>query len=471
MKKNKKSKKVTRSSFARIKANLLINKVRYALIAWFTFSWSWVMFTDTLDLAGNRLQGILIAGFVLAINVALSCFIMLKVFNGLGLLFKRFSPLVATLLAWPLLAFADFLVAWVPAAFWIGPEGRLDSILPLSTPAMVAINTPLAYASRLVGFFGIAGLVWLVVYLLWTKRYVLAATSFGVMSIVSLVGWQAWKTPNGSTIKATVISESLTDRVVPIKTDSSDLVIFPEYGLDDITDQNYQDRIKRSNHSKTYFLGSKQVVQADRVGHLNRQVYGNNKEGITFEQDKYRLIPGGEDLPYILRILLRATNQKDTLDYFSYAKGTLKGKYQLEPLQMSNGSVIGAAVCSSIISPEDYRQFVNSGSTLLSNSASLTIFKGSPLFAWQQKSLGKFMAIANSRYFLQSANSARAYVLDNNGKTLVEKSGKEAVTLNVKNNSKRTFYGVIGEFTIIIGGLIALFYIIAKLRAWKKLAN
>src|SRR5690606_29613397 len=118
-------------------------------------------------------------------------------------------------------------------------------------------------------------------------------------------------------------------------------------------------------------------------------------------------------------------------------------------------TVVGAAVCSSIISPRDYRVFAKQGSTVFTNSASLTIFKGSPLFAWQQKSLARFMATANARYFLQSANSARAYALDHNGNTIKEATGIQVLDVTVQNNTRHTFYTRVGEWLVWLGAIIA----------------
>ena len=134
---------------------------------------------------------------------------------------------------------------------------------------------------------------------------------------------------------------------------------------------------------------------------------------------------------------------------------------------LPNGTRVGSAVCSSVISPEDYRNFANKGATIFTNSASLNIFKGSPLFAWQQKSFAKFMAISNSRYFLQSANSARAYVLDNNGKTLVESPGHKVLTQDVVNNNKKTLYTLTGEVLTYIGAVVLVVMLVKIIRKKK----
>jgi apolipoprotein N-acyltransferase len=112
---------------------------------------------------------------------------------------------------------------------------------------------------------------------------------------------------------------------------------------------------------------------------------------------------------------------------------------------------VAAAVCSSIIAPQDYRTFARSGATVFTNSASLSIFKGSPLFAWQQKSLARFMAVANARYFLQSANAASAYSIDINGKQTAEVKGRSTLLVEAKTNTVKTPYVYSGEWLLYLG--------------------
>lgn len=450
----------------RVKGNPLLS----AIVVWFTFMWSWVLFTDTLDLAGNETQGLILAIIILAFNVILSSAILWQGFRVAKWLVNKYPTWGGAILTLPLFALTDWLVAWISSILWIGPQGRIDSILPLATPSLVLINSPLSFAARIVGFFGLAGFFWATIALLRTeKTRRLASIPLILLGVLSLVGWLSYKTPNGVEVSATVISENLNDHVPVEDNNDSRLIIFPEYGLDEINNNNLDERIARTSDAeqKVYFLGSQQLVP-DRpgdIGHLNTMLYGNSTDGITMTQDKYRLIPGGEDLPYLLRIGLRATNQKATLDYFSYAKGVIKGPHQLQPLTAGNGVVVGAAVCSSIISPQDYREFTQNGATILSNSASLTIFKGSPLFSWQQKSFAKFMAVANSRPFLQSANAARAYALDNNGNTLAEVTGTQTATVTVKSNTTKTLYTILGEWMPAIGSLIASLLLVKHLAA------
>lgn len=429
----------------------------FLLCLWYTLAWSWAFITDSLDLAGSKPVAMVIAVWVVVFNVALSVNIAVRTTRFLRRRFKKLHIWKVIFLGLPVFALMDFVISWVTAVIWLGPQGSIDNVLPLSSPALILINTPLGFASRLVGFYGLAGFFWLFVFLLIDKkRRAYSALILGILVILSFIGWIAYARVNGTELKATIISEDLDSRVGVIQDRDTSLVVFPEYGLDNIDNNNYQDRIsKEQNMAKVYFLGSQQIMDSRPAGHLNVLLFGNSEQGITSTQEKSRLIPGGEDLGFIIRAALRATNQKDTLDYFSYAKMVNKGNYPLMPIKMDDSTILGSAVCSSIVAPKDYQTFASRGATIFTNSASLTIFKGSRVFAWQQKSLARFMAIANSRYFLQSANAATAYALDNNGKQIAEASGITATDVTVRNNSNKTLYSVVGEWVLASGFLVA----------------
>lgn len=436
------------------------------LVIYFSLAWSWALFTDSLDLAGSKTQGLIVAIFVMTLNVALSVVIVLQGLKFINRFTDKLHPVITIFAALPLLALMDLAVSWLTTIIWLGPEGSIDNVLPLSSPTLALINTPFGFAARIIGFYGLAAFAWLFVYVLYSRKLRrFFWLPFGLLIALSITGYTLYKTPNGTKFKATIISENLDDRVPAVEPSKSELVIFPEYGLDEDTNHPLESRMKIDNSMpKTYFLGSRQVNTDGEAGHLNELLYGNSADGYTYKQDKYRLIPGGEDLPYVLRTLLRATNQKPTLDYFSYAKMVLKGPRPLQPFEVDDSTKVGAAVCSSIIAPKDYQTFAADGATVFSNSASLTIFKGSRVFAFQQKSLARFMAIANSRYFLQSANAATAYALDSNGKQIAEVRGVKTATVEAQNNTTKTIYTFAGEYLAAIGLLIMAVVLFKRLR-------
>lgn len=437
------------------------------LIAWFTLTWSWAFFTNTLSLAGSNKQGFLLAVLIVIVNVTLATIIMSWFFRWSQRQHRQASAWMIAGSSLLIFALADFLLAWLPALLWLGPQGRLDSVLPLNSPALLLVHTPFIFASRLIGFYGLAAFAWTVIYLTTQKKYRrLTIAPVLILAVLSVIGWNMYRTSDGDPFTARIISESLIERVPPVQSTGEKLILFPEYGFDDLP--NTQARLLPPAEGKSYFISSQQVFRTEAVGHINRMVFGNTKDGITQLEDKYRLIPGGEDLPFILRTLLRATGQKSTLDYFSYAKAVIRGQEQLKPFVVDGELRIGAAVCSSIISPEDYRSFSQNGATIFTNSASLTTFKGSRLFAWQQRSLGKFMAVANARYFLQSANSASAYAFSSNGDLIGSIKGRNTLPVTVRTNSRRTLYTMVGETMVWAGAIVVAGTVFRDRRAAKR---
>jgi len=436
---------------------------KIGLALWFAGMWSWSLQTDSLELAGNKKQGLIIAFIVLLINVFISTGVILFFMTLANLIKRKVTIWIFIPILLILFSLADFMAAWVPAVLWIGPQGRIDSVLPLGSASLLLLRTPFIFSSRLVGFYGLASFVWVFLYLFIIKSLrKFSVVPVILLSVLSLIGWGLYKKPNGHTISAVIVSETLTERRPPISVTDENLVLFPEYGFDKIDNQKLKNRIisASGNTHKTYFIGSMQVYKKSRMGHENRLYEGNTKEGFTTQQDKYRLIPGGEDLPYIVNIALRATGQNSTINYFSYAKSVIKGDRQLTNFEISPGVRIGSAVCSSIIAPQDYRTFTKNGATILTNSASLKPFNGSRLFAWQQQSYGRFMAVANSRYFLQSANSASAYVFDNNGKKIIEVSNNKTAKINIVSNDTVTIYTRFGEVMVWLGAFSTIVIIL-----------
>lgn len=426
------------------------------LLCWFSFFWSWSFATDSISLAGSHLQGIVLKVIVMFANVSISFLIAWQTYKWLVKLYDNKNPYLATLIALPILALADFLVAWLVAFFWIGPEGTVSSVLPLASPSILLINTPLGFSSRLIGFYGMAAFFWLILFLLTRKKCRhIALILFISLSLISFTGALLYKNVNGSELRTIIISETIDDRNEPIKSDTADLIVFPEYGLHKINNDNLKDRLISSDKQQ-YFVGSDQVKPEGSTRYYNRMLFGEGEKGMLQEQYKHRMIPGGEDLPYIMKGILLGLKQNSVIEYFDVSKYIVKGPNQLEPIQINDQLVLGSALCSSIISPEDYRELANNGSTILTNSASLSTFSGSSLFTWQQKSLGKFMAIANSRYFVQSANASTAYAIDNNGNVIEEIKDINMKEISVFNNSKKTPYTIFGEALVVSGALIVI---------------
>ncbi len=440
-----------------------------ALLVWFALMWSWTFSTDSLELSGSHTQGVVVAAIVSFVNVGISTWVIWTAFSAVKRLFRRHELPLALLASLGVFSLADFMVAWLSAVIWLGPQGSIDNVLPLGSPTLLLINTPLGFASRLTGFYGLAAFAWLVIFLLTHRRYRnLMIYPVSALCLLSFAGWSLYRSPNGTTIKAEVVNESLDTRISPVRTENTAFVLFPENSFNGLDDTKISSRVTSHQDQATRFIGSR-LATRDNGERINTLVYGDTSSGIVNRQDKHRLIPGGEDLSYVGYAILPLIGQRSTVDYFTMVKKIYKGREPLQPIDVDKNTIVGAAVCSSIISPEDYRKLTRSGATILTNSASLGIFNGSPLFSWQQKSLAKFMSLSNARYFLQSANDATTFVLDTNGRTIASTQRIEALSVSAQNNTRKTFYTQFGEW-IAMGGVISVFImLIWSIRSKKSL--
>ncbi len=160
----------------------------------------------------------------------------------------------------------------------------------------------------------------------------------------------------------------------------------------------------------------------------------------------------GEYVPYVTVGLFKAIGAQYVLNYFKNNRQITKADSSSQEMLLQLGeSRVGAGVCSSIIAPEDYRLLSKHGANVLTNSANLSIFSGSQIYGWHQRSMAKLMATANARTFIQAATSGPSFSYDKDGGILFNKDEKGASDVSIQLNSRRTLYSIIGEYLSISG--------------------
>lgn len=414
--------------------------------------WSWLYIVDVGRLAEITWVAYFSITIVLLFIVSISAKIFSLAIIYLKDSYKKIMDWLWILKAVAVWALAEAMVAWLVALVWIGRNGSIDNILPFSTFTPFVVLTPLKYIARFVGFYGLSAVTVVGVALLVfkkTRRY--AIGYWTIIVALSLFGWIIYKTPNGTTINATIVAEHLGEPQ-PINANGTNLIVVPEYGLDEYSQQTISSRFANATNDFNY-LGSKQSVV--KTGHNNVLVFGNSHRGFIKEQPKNRLIAGGEHLSFWGQGLLELISPSTVSD-FQVRREVIKGQEPITAFYIDDNTVVGAAVCSSIISPIDYRNFTKQGATLFTNSASLEIFRGSRLFNWQHRGFAKFMAVANARPFLQSSNNWQAFAIDKDGNQLAEIDPQAAQQVSIETNRKKTPYTLIGEWLPYLGaGFIA----------------
>ncbi len=426
-----------------------------------SLSWSWIFFIDATKITSSSF----VAGLTAIVSFALTVGLSVTIFYlGTRYLYREYkkqkkpSPLLLfkVFVVW---AFLEWLVALAIGLLWAGRNSSLDTVVPFGSLTPILMYTPLGLLTRFLGYHGLSALVATLFVALIAKPYRRhAAMIASIMVVLSASSWFIYKTPNGRPADVLIVSEKLGE---PQKiTTDAELIVMPEYGLDNVTDETISERIDSTSGNNVAFVGSKQY--SNEKGVQNVLIFGSTKTGLTKEQAKTRLVPAGEYLPYSVEFLLRATQQTGILAEFEFSRAVVRGNESIKPFYIDKELVVGAEACSSIIAAEDYRKLVNQGATLLTNSASLEIFSGSAVFTAQHKGMARFMATANTRPLIQSAMDGPAFVLDHNGKLITETLPVSTQQVDIHTNTKRTPYSILGDWAVLIGWFVLVLPLLWK---------
>lgn len=411
--------------------------------------WSWLFSVRVAALSTSLLVGYTCTLFAFAVIVGLSTTLFVLTVRYFMREYHRQTRLSPWFLAKLFVVWAavELGVSVLITIVWLGRNGSIDSVLPFGSFAPLLAFTPLVFVTRFVGFHGLSATAVVLVSVLVCKklrRYAPAVVCVVLAGV--LLGWGVYRLPVGQALRVHILA-SHEDVPGPVAT-TSQLVVFPEYGMDGIArGESIYKPITNSDH-EVFYIGSRHqpVLQGDQ----NVLVFGSTTQGILAQQAKTRLIPGGEYLPYVVELPLRLLGAHKTLQQFNQVRAVEKGPKKITPLTVMPDIRLGSGICASIIAPKDYRGLTKDGATVLTNSASLGILK-SPLFTFEHLGLARFMAVANARPFLQSSSDGLAFVIDHNGQILAKTTAVDSREVTIRSSSRKTPYTYLGEWPAYVG--------------------
>jgi apolipoprotein N-acyltransferase len=191
-----------------------------------------------------------------------------------------------------------------------------------------------------------------------------------------------------------------------------------------------------------------------------------DKDGKVLDtQTKQLLIPTGEYLPGILQVFYRLTGQDGINQSFAATRQLHRGQ---PPRTVSSDSLTVAPVaCSGILGRNIYRDLVNDGGEVLTNSASLIIFSGSQAYFRQSLQMARFHAVANQRTYIQASMGAPAFVIDDAGEFIVAPEDIKTAFIDFEfmPRDSKTVYTRLGEWPLLIAALITTGFMGSQL--WK----
>jgi len=334
--------------------------------------------------------------------------------------------------------------------------------------------TPMVYAGRLVGFYGISFLVVLlnlaIFQLVFGKLKKPAIIALLLVLSVPSLGYLIYKNPinSKSSDVGLVFMESdytintkyqipLKESIIQKATITPELLVMPEYSgfLDkedpQTEDQEISDMIFGTKPDGRVF--SSQSVYATK-GRYNSVVMLDSVGTRLEVQNKQFLIPGGELIPYLYQSILVASGNPQSVEFHRDEKSLLKGEDPAKPIVVGDISY-GVLACSGAIAPGYYRQLSKDGAQVLVNVASIASMGLDGLYFEQSKQMAQFMAVSNSRSFLQSAKGGQSYVIDRNGVFVLESHGKDTQYFEhkIRSDNTVTAYTFLGEWLLLASSI------------------
>ena len=361
----------------------------------------------------------------------------------------------------------------------LGEGGSIGLHWNFGAMGLGAAMTPLVFAARLVGLFGLSFLVAVInvaLFQLGRRKFVwVSVACIAGCALLSVLGYLAYsKTPQKSVQKVGIVHldpDEFSDYRPALLAAQSvgnyqkvDLVIFPEYShLFEQESQREQDKaLLNTMLQPGGRVITTRAVQQDKretnaIVTIDSENNEQNRQGKTF------LIPGGEYIPYLYKAILIASANFEFIYNHEQGYTVYQSKKPIEPIVIG-ATKYGVLACSGIIAPEFYRDLVNRGAEVLVNSASLSTMGIGNDFFDQAMQMARFQAVANSRTLVQSARGKVSYVMNQDGTMVLRTNGEgtQYMLAEISTNDQRTVYSMLGEWVIIVSGLSLLVYGYAK---------
>lgn len=366
-------------------------------------------------------------------------------------------------------ALCEWARSFVFSIVGMGPGGTLGAHWNFGSLAFAASMTPLAYASRLLGLYGLSALVVSmslgIVYMI-RRRFKWGLAAITVSVGICLAGWALSLSPDGSRLRVGVLQlddsnysdygyqrdiEALTASHDPAKT--LDLLVLPEYSYI-FTNKEY--KTAETKALGKLFQSDSGLVITSRSGeanqgHDNLVTFYKPDGQIHTQQKKQFLIPAGEYVPYFYEWILVLSGNTSVIGAHQQKNTVAASKIGAQPVSYKSDN-IGSLACSGAIAPDFYRRLTAQGATVLTNSAALSTMGLSSSYYAQARQMASFIAVSTARPFIQSARGAEVYMLDSNGKTVAQstKSGVHYIESDITSNRKKVPYCVLGDSILLL---------------------
>lgn len=436
----------------------------------------WFLNTDVALLAGlSGDHARLLLGLCLVIMVTMWTAVTLPFM----LIFFNLRTKLRTPTLLPALTFAGTwaVMEWTRSlafsVFLYAPGASMGDYWNFGSLGLGLIGSPLGYLTQFIGMYGLGMVVVLAALtMVWAfnKRVKPLIVLVACMVVLAIGGYVLnSRSSNESKVSASVLQrEGKLDDLSSGYTDykflqqtPKELIVLTEYSR--IHAQGNEKYAQKYVFDRLSENGISIDVLADftKPGIRYNTLEGRNKNGELLDtQTKQLLIPTGEYLPGLVQLFYKFTGQDSLNQNYASTRQLYRGQ---PPRVITNGNLTVAPVaCSGILGRNIYRDLVNDGGQVLTNSASLLIFSGSQAYFRQSLQMARFHAVASQRTYIQASMGAPAFVMDDNGEFIIapEDTRTAFIDFEFTPRNTQTVYTKFGEWPLMLAALVTAGFVL-----------
>jgi apolipoprotein N-acyltransferase len=443
-------------------------------VGFFAFVVNWVYQIRATELIPNNILALafLVLTFTIVVgSLSLGFLLFGWAYHKFGVDIDRPQAIIVIPALWALSEWARSLMFSVVS---MGPGGSFGPHWNFGSLAFAASVTPLGYAGRIVGQFGLSALVVaLAIGFMWLlhKQWRQGLLVITAVTLIAVAGWSLSPSAKASELRTGVLQlddssysdygyQRDLDRLTASRDAKKplDILVMPEYSYLFENEAYKQDELSAlSKITKENSLIITSRSGQAQEGHKNLVTVYTSDSRVVAQQEKQFLIPAGEYIPYFYEWILVLSGNTSVIGNHQANNTITPAQQAARPIAYKSDAV-GALACSGAIAPDYYRVLAREGATILTNSAALSTMGLSGSYYAQARQMAHFIAISTARPFVQSARGAEVYMLDSNGREVAasNKSGIHYIEADIATNSRRTPYAMAGDLVVLFAAMVGL---------------
>lgn len=202
------------------------------------------------------------------------------------------------------------------------------------------------------------------------------------------------------------------------------------------------------NLSKENILIVDNIKTEEDKKNISKSILISSLNGAAGSHDKTVLTPGGEYLPFIVKLPLDIVRLFLKFEYPLYLSAGSGSNI------MSYGNIyLKTVVCSELVSPSVVR---NGFSNAIVSVHNFGLFNGGKFLEKQILAMSKFRAVENGSYSVTASNYGRSYIINPDGQ--IQKSAVtrdyELIIGKIKLAEKPTPYAQVGDWPFLVLSLV-----------------